>query len=222
MASYNSSTSSFLLLVCFSIHSFTIAGKSIIQAIDYGWFDTASIIITQVDPADTTNQRELFRGTVDKGIKYNRKIITLQITSALDLLKRSVPKLMYQEQCNHKLFDTHCGLTKSSYAVNGTLEAGSSSTTLVSSTFSGYAVNYFTLGEVKMTSGASIDLSRNIRSHSGSTIVLYEAYNLGISVGDTYTVYAGCDKSGTTCDTKFSNIVNFFGFETIPRPDILI
>jgi len=210
------------LKVEFSIHAFTISGKSIIQAIDYGWFDEASIIIKQIDPTNTSDQREIFRGNVSKGINYNRKTVTLQITSSLDLLKTSVPKILYQEQCNHKLFSTYCGLVKASYACNGGLEAGSTGTTLVSSTWSAYAANHFTLGEITMTSGASIGISKNIRSHSGSNIVLYEAFNLGIEVGDLYTVYPGCDKSGTTCNTKFANYVNFLGFEYIPNPDVLI
>jgi len=210
------------LKIEFSIHAFTISGKSIIQAIDYGWFDKAGVIVKQIDPTNTSDQREIFRGDVTKGINYNRKTVTLQITSSLDLLKTSVPKIMYQEQCNHKLFSTYCGLVKANYAVTGELEAGSTGATLVSSTLSAYAANYFTLGEIVMTSGASNGISKNIRTHSGSTLTLYETFNLGIEVGDTYIAYPGCDKSGTTCNTKFANYLNFFGFEYIPSPSVLI
>jgi uncharacterized phage protein (TIGR02218 family) len=206
----------------FSIHAFTISGKSIIQAVDYGWFDNAQVIIKQIDPTNTTDQREIFRGNVSKGINYNRKLVILQITSSLDLLKKSVPKIMYQEQCNHKLFDAYCGLVKANYGVNGGLEVGSSGVNLVSSTWSAYAANWFTLGEIVMTSGASNGISRNIRAHSGSNVTLYEAFNLGVEVGDTYIIYPGCDKSGTTCQTKFDNYVNFLGFEYIPNPEVLI
>jgi len=82
----------------FGIQSFTIKGKSIIQAIDYGWFDGAEVTITQVNPDDTSNQREIFKGNVNKGIKYDRKTVKLSVTSILDLLKKEVPRIIYQEQ----------------------------------------------------------------------------------------------------------------------------
>jgi len=73
-----------------------------------------------------------------------------------------------------------------------------------------------------MTSGASNGISKSIRTHNEGNIVLYETFKLGISVGDTFEVFPGCDKSGTTCNDKFSNYENFLGFEYIPRPDVLM
>jgi len=209
----------------FGIQSFTIEGKSIVQAIDYGWFDGAKVIITQVNPDDVTQQREIFRGNVNKGIQYNRKIVKLSVTSILDILKREVPRIMYQEQCNHQLFNTYCGLTKSSYKETGSVEANSTNIKIYNSSVFGsgnHSLGYFELGELKMTSGNSNGISKPIRTHNDGHIILYETFKLGISVGDTFEVYPGCDKSGTTCDNKFNNYANFLGFEYIPRPDVLM
>jgi hypothetical protein len=43
-------------------------------------------------------------------------------------------------------------------------------------------------------------------------------------VGDTYSVYAGCNKTKATCRDKFDNVVNptsggFGGFDFIPGQD---
>lgn len=42
-----------------------------------------------------------------------------------------------------------------------------------------------------------------------------------IECGDTFRVFPGCDKFKTTCRDKFSNIVNFRGFDFIPGRDAL-
>ena len=212
--------------ITFGIQAFTIEGKSIIQAIDYGWFDGAGVTITQVNPDDVAQQREIFRGNVNKGIRYNRKEVKLSVTSILDLLKKEVPRIMYQEQCNHKLFDSYCGLSKSSYKETDSAEAGSTNIKIYNSSIFGsgnHSLGYFELGELKMTSGNSNGISKPIRTHNDGDIILYETFKLGISVGDSFEVYPGCDKSGTTCNDKFSNYTpNFLGFEYIPRPDILM
>ncbi len=38
-----------------------------------------------------------------------------------------------------------------------------------------------------------------------------------IQVGDTYSVYPGCDKNWETCKTKFDNMMNFRGEPFIPQ-----
>ena len=42
-----------------------------------------------------------------------------------------------------------------------------------------------------------------------------------VQVGDGVTAIAGCDKTSETCKDKFSNLINFRGFPTIPGMDQL-
>ena len=41
---------------------------------------------------------------------------------------------------------------------------------------------------------------------------LHQSMPAAIQVGDQVEIYAGCDKSLTTCTSKFSNANNFRGF----------
>ena len=43
-----------------------------------------------------------------------------------------------------------------------------------------------------------------------------------LDVGDIFTITVGCKQDATTCNSKFSNIANFRGFNLIPGPDMLL
>ncbi len=209
--------------ISLGIHAFTISGKTIIEAIQLGWFDNAEVIINIINPAMVTEKREIFRGQVGKGIKFNRKTAKPSVTSTLDMLKQTIPKIIYQEQCNHRLFDSYCGLSKASYKQTGTADTGSTKTKIIDAVFN-YATNpsgYFILGEIKMTSGDNNGVSRTIRLHNDGNAEVYHPFDFDVAAGDTFEVYPGCDKSGKTCDEKFNNYVNSLAFEYIPRPEVM-
>ncbi len=209
--------------VSFPVKAFTVDAKTILEAIELKWFDNAEIIISQVNPKLVSETREVFRGKVSKGIEFDRGVVSLSITSMLDLLKKEVPRFVYQEQCNHKLFDTYCTLTKSNFEETGNIDAGSTTARIYDAVFlfSNQVEGYWVLGKIQMTSGDNSGKSRAIRSHSDGYIDFYTPFDFDISIGDTFKAYPGCNKNGTTCDAKFSNIINFSGFEFIPRPEIL-
>ncbi len=41
-----------------------------------------------------------------------------------------------------------------------------------------------------------------------------------LSVGDTLSITAGCDKLATTCRDRFNNLINFGGFKYLPSSDL--
>ena len=204
------------------IHAFTIKGLTLRAAIQLGWFEDAQVIISAVNPDQVTEKREIFRGKVTKAIKYNRKEVTLPVVS-LEFLKETVPRVMYQEPCNHQPFDKYCALNKSTYEVTGSAGAGSDKTKIYSAVFD-YATHvspYYVLGEIQMTSGENNGVSRTIRLHNDGNVEPYDSFDLDLAVGDTFKVYPGCDLSGQTCDEKFNNYLNFGGMEYIPRPEVM-
>ena len=74
-----------------------------------------------------------------------------------------------------------------------------------------------------MTLGNNLNVSRTIYKHNDGNVELLIPYNEAINIGvDTFDVWPGCDKSGATCASKFSNYSNFFGFEYTPKAEVLI
>ncbi len=210
--------------VTFPVHAFLINGKTIVEAIEAGWFENAAIIISQVDPKSVGNSREVFRGNISKGVEFDRGLVKIAVTSLLDVLKTEVPRLIYQEQCNHKLFDARCSLTKADYEETDTAGGSSTNTRIYSSVFdfSAHASGYWVQGELQATSGDNNGVSRAIRIHADGYVDLYKAFDFDVDPGvDTFKAYPGCDKYSSTCDTRFGNHINFFGFTEIPRPETL-
>ena len=52
-------------------------------------------------------------------------------------------------------------------------------------------------------------------------VELWQSIIAPLAEGDTVRIIAGCDKSPTTCRTKFGNFLNFRGFPHIPGDDWL-
>jgi uncharacterized phage protein (TIGR02218 family) len=56
---------------------------------------------------------------------------------------------------------------------------------------------------------------RMITQHSGDTVTLSSVLP-GLAVGSAFEAFAGCDRSFSTCQSKFGNALNFGGFPWIP------
>jgi len=84
--------------------------------------DAATVAIKRIRWDDTyaaNKELLLFQGVAD--LEFNRKDLILHCRSILDSLNVQVPKNLYQEECNNRLFDTVCTLTRSDYALVGTV-----------------------------------------------------------------------------------------------------
>jgi hypothetical protein len=64
-----------------------------------------------------------FIGTAD--VSFDRKILTLSCKSILDSLNIRVPRDIYQEPCNKRLFDGGCTLVQDDFKYTGVISTGS-------------------------------------------------------------------------------------------------
>lgn len=119
-----------------------------------------------------------------------------------------------QKQCNNILFDTHCGLTKTSYESLATV-TGLDKTNIEAALFATKPDAYYYLGEAVLDKDGA-EQRRMITAHTGDTIQINYAF-LNLEVGDQLTVTPGCDKKAETCLNKYSNIYNFSGFPYMPE-----
>ena len=65
----------------------------------------------------------VFIGTID--VRFNRKVLSFSCRPYIDSLNIMVPRHLFQEPCNHRLFDPGCSLSRSAYAYAGTATGGS-------------------------------------------------------------------------------------------------
>ena len=79
---------------------------------------------------------------------------------------------------------------------------------------------------ITFTSGANHGLPLELRGHvlngATATLELCQAAPNMIEAADAFSISAGCDKTFTTCRTRFSNGMNFRGFPLMPGNDFVI
>jgi uncharacterized phage protein (TIGR02218 family) len=171
----------------------------------------------ELDTATDVGSTILFSGRVS-AVQPSRNEIAVDVTSDFELFNVQMPRNLYQPGCIHTLFDSGCALTKSSFLTSGVVTTGSTASVIAATALS-QATGYFDLGTILFTSGANQGITRSVKAfvHSTSVEVALPFPSVP-AVGDTFSIYPGCDKRLTTCDTKFSNKVHFGGFPFIPTP----
>lgn len=205
-------------------NSTTVNGVPIISAAMQGQFDGAIVIVERLflqDDLTPVDKLGLFYGRVSS-CDAERNSLHITIKSILEMLNVQMPPNLYQASCLHTLYDAGCKVNKASFTVSGTASGlnsdGSMRTNLAA------AASFYNMGAVKMTSGANAGLTRTVKTHNGtgaSTVIYFTTpWPNNVSAGDTFTISPGCDKLRTgDCTNKYSNVINFKGFEFIPVPE---
>jgi uncharacterized phage protein (TIGR02218 family) len=129
-------------------------------------------------------------------------------------LKRPGLRRLYQRSCPHVLYSTACGAGAEAAKVTAIVDA-ISGTALQASEASAKPDGYFAGGFAAWVGVNGAFERRMIISHAGADMVL-SASAPGLAANSVVYLYPGCDKTMTTCDTRFSNTDNFGGFPWIP------
>ena len=127
---------------------------------------------------------------------------------------------VYGEECDADLGDTRCGINLASHTVTGTITGVTDNRRMADSGRS-EADDFFNYGKLTWTSGNNNGLAIEVKDWVLSTklFTIVRPMPFDVQVGDTYSVYRGCDKLKSTCKDVFSNLDNFRGFPNIPGVD---
>jgi len=151
----------------------------------------------------------LFLGQI-KNVAFSGVTAEIECIGFEAFLEMPIPQWRFQVTCNHKVFDTKCSLTSTSYKTTTAITLDATKTQLTSSDFGLEVDGYFTGGEVRFE-----DEHRGIVAHTGDVLTFaYKMKNL-VST-DTVDAYPGCDGRAETCRDKFDNVVNGLFFRNIP------
>lgn len=202
--------------------SVTVLSMPLLQAARRGVLDGASILIekgfTDAPGQSIKGTVHLFEGRVGD-IEINSTSLDLTIKSFTELLDTLVPVDVYQASCLHTLYGAGCGLSKAAHALNLTVAAGSTRSNLVCSV-AGSGV--YDLGELVFNSGPNAGVRRAVKVHTDGNLQLSFPLEDAPAIGDSFTVYKGCNKTKETCQAKFNNVVHFRGFPYVPQPETAV
>lgn len=198
----------------------TLAGLPFIQAVANGLLDGATV---ELDRAFAATPGAAVVGTVKQfvGLVSNADpkgfTAKIMVRSHLELLNVSMPRNLYQPPCGNTIYDANCGVSRAAHAAYSAIASGS--TRRVLNCGLANAAGFFDIGEVVMTSGQNTGLRRTVRSYSPGVVSLAYPLPKDVANGDTFTIYPGCDRRLTTCDTKFGNKPRFRGTPFVPVPE---
>jgi len=140
---------------------------------------------------------------------------TLSSEPVYTSIKRNGLRRFYQIQCPHLIYGSACGIAQHDYATTGSLVAISGVVAEVPAAVS-MPNGFFSGGFLSIANTATGTTERRlILKHEGQYLTM-AATVTEWTFGDTVTLFAGCDHTLQTCETKFSNEDNYGGYPAIP------
>lgn len=150
-------------------------------------------------------------------------------TELVGLERNYVPKIgsLYSPTCRYDLGDSKCtvALTGSpGLGVNGTVTGVTDNRVFQASALTNADDTYFKYGYIEWLTGLNAGLKMEVKTYDqsvspGPEITLFLPMFFSIVGGDTFTAYPGCDKTWSTCKSKFDNLINFGGEPDVPGQD---
>lgn len=205
------------------IESFFDAESILEVDVAAGKWDRARVDMLVIDYEDTASgvlkQRRGETGVFSlKGTRF-----TAELRGMMQYLQNNVGRI-YTAPCDATLGDARCGVdldASPALRITGTVTAVASRQEFTDSGLI-EADEWYQFGLVEWLTGANAGYLMEVRSFGSGVVELQLPMVNEIQVGDTFRISPGCDKRGSTCETKFSNKINFRGFENIPGVDRMI
>lgn len=130
---------------------------------------------------------------------------------------------IFMPSCDANLGDSRCRVDLNAYKKDGSV---------VSSDYNFFIIDtsrteddgWWNGGLIKFTTGDNRLLTCEIKSYIKSTgrIDFQANFPYKIKAGDQYIISPGCDKTISTCKSKYNNVINFRGTPQVPAPETLL
>lgn len=190
------------------------------EDIQAGLYDYAQIEVFVVNYEDTgqgaLNVRTGWLGEVT----YDRSHFTAEVRGLMQNLSQKIGEL-YSASCRAKLGDARCGVELAGYTVTGSV------TEVVNNQICADDAlvqenGWFNGGVMTFTSGDNEGLAMEVKEYRAGQVTLVLPMPYTVTVGDGYSMVAGCDKRFETCSARFNNAVNFRGEPHVPGLDKML
>lgn len=190
-----------------------------------GRWSNAIVDILEVNYLDTTRgTNPIRRGRVGQ-LRITKTTCTIEARPLQAMLKQVIGRKRLSS-CDDDLGGIYCGINLVTFP-NGTIVGVTVGSVASRAQFTAagltQAADWFAGGLVIWTSGANVATPKaEVKAFAlGGVVTLQLPMRNAIAPGDVFTIQVGCDKSWTTCQTKFANASRFQGYPHLPGMDRL-
>lgn len=151
------------------------------------------------------------------GVVPGMDAITLKMESIFTSLRRTGLRARYQRSCRHPLYGRGCNLNAEDFAIPGAVSAITETVVTVAEA-AAHPDGYFIGGMLRSPDG----ILSFIIEHIGTSLRLQRlSYSLQVAAAGglpfDVQLYPGCPHSRSVCDSRFGNLLNYGGFDFIPK-----
>lgn len=199
----------------------TIDGVPFVAAALSGALDGATVLLQRAFLTAWTEPPVgavvLFSGRVSD-VSGSRTEVRIVVKSDIELLNIKLPRNLYQASCLHTVYDAGCAVNKAAFTVGGSV-TGTNGTGQWLQSNCGNGAGWFDQGVITFTSGVNAGVKRTVKAYASGQFWFALPLPKAPAVGDSFTVFPGCDKTKSICQGKFNNVARFRGFPFVPIPE---
>jgi uncharacterized phage protein (TIGR02218 family) len=186
-----------------------------------GLWDEATVEVMECIWSDLSKgTRVLVKGELGE-VTFDEMSYKAELLGVTTKLTNNLGRI-FSPGCDALLGDTRCGKDLTAFTFPVTITSVTDRDTFTDSALV-QTTGYFDYGLITWTTGLNIGTSHEIKTYTtGGAIVLFLPTLYDVAVGDEANIIAGCDKSFTTCNSKFGNADRFRGFPHMPGVDSII
>jgi len=194
--------------------------------LEAGLYDNALVEAWLVNWAAPAERHLMRKGSIGE-VRRAGQSFTAEVRSLSHALDQARGRF-FRATCDADLGDARCTIDLSSgeWTASATVTETDGFARVAASVGGDRPTGFFNQGLLTFTSGANdgrrSEVLRHVRDEEGDHLELWQPMVAEISVGDVFTVSAGCDKRFATCRDRFDNAVNFRGFPQIPGNDFAL
>ncbi len=188
--------------------------------IEAGLFDDASLVIFVCNwAAPDDGQVRIPGATLGNIQRVSEGKYTAEVRGLAQHLTQPILRT-YADTCNAELADARCGVDISALLITATVTAVTSRRRfdcfLLTDSSSGVAGDY-ALGKLVGLTGANAGYTRRVKQDAVGALFgaleMHEVFPVAPEVGDTFTLYPGCNKlKDGDCKLRFDNVLRFRGY----------
>jgi len=186
-----------------------------------GLWDFAEIEIFQINYNDLTmGSMQLRKGWLGE-VNARKSVFTAELRGMTQKLQQTIGRI-FTPSCDATLGDTRCKKDLTTFTFSGTVQTVTSQRQFLDASLVN-ADAYFDYGLVQWLTGTNAGLTMEVKTYTVGNVLMQLPMAYAIEVGDTYNIIAGCNKILLgDCKTKFNNVINFRGFDSVPGNDNLM